>query len=39
MYFGLKLGLIQEDIYSNFIEIFTHNNQNTMVADIKIIEK
>lgn len=39
MYFGLKSGLIQEDIYSNFIKIFTHNNQNTMVADIKIIEK
>ena len=39
MYFGKKLGYIDENYYSNFLRSFTHNNQNTKVADIKIIEK
>ena len=39
MYFGKKQGYIDENYYSNFLKSFTHNNQNTKVADIKIIEK
>lgn len=39
MYFAKQSGFIEEEVYSNFIKLFTHNNQNNMVADIKIIEK
>ena len=39
MYFAKKSGYIETTSYDNFIKTFTHNNQNTKVADIKIIEK
>jgi|OM-RGC.v1.006470968 L-asparaginase II len=39
MYFGLKSSYIDETTYNNFIKSFTHNNQNTKVADVKILEK
>jgi len=38
MYYGKKLGYIDNKTYSNFIRTFTHNNQNTKVAEIEIIE-
>ena len=38
MYYGKRLGYIDNKTYSNFIRTFTHNNQNTKVAEIEIIE-
>ncbi len=38
MYFGKKAGYITEDTYSNFIKTFTHNNQNSLVAGINVLE-
>ena len=39
MYFGLKSSYIDETTNNQFIKSFTHNNQNTKVADVKILEK
>lgn len=37
MYFALTQGYIESSVYQDFIYSLTHNNQNTKVADIKIV--
>ena len=37
MYYSLTQGFIDESVYEEFTYGLTHNNQNTKVADIKIV--